>query len=253
MRSTRGIRRLGSGPEELAHHRFGYYPKVLTGYGYIFLYVSRFAWASNEPSRYVVATIDSMSISEHATTREDLQDLAATLHQRDAMEPAELPELPRRRGRRPAADPIAHELNAAEEQQQEQIRIVGRAHMLRRSVRQYWNPLPCHYCGAIDLLYAHPPKQTRCCNNGKAAAYDFECKVLAPLQPLPPFLLDVVKSESVSDADRDPTQSTLRLNLRHPCHWPTLLKRPIALLLPRPLLNLVEAVDAMRPRRRLLP
>ena len=204
-RGHRRGRAIGQGPEERCLARHGYYPKVLNAYGYIFMYRDRILWAGNQPSRYVVESIDGTSVGQLATHADDLHILCDSLHMSNIVV-SEIPvgSLTRRRGRPSRPDRVALELNAAEARHEDRLLLAVNADGFR-SVRQYWNIVGCEYCGAIDLLYFRKPKDSRCCNNGKAAAYSNTVNSVAmePLEPLPPFLLSVLRENNVAGLERD--------------------------------------------------
>jgi hypothetical protein len=135
------------------------------------MYRDRILWARNEPSRIVVELIDGRGVNTMAATSEDLQILSESLYQFE-ITVGELPDgaFRRRKGRPQLPDPIAAELNADEAHHEDLLVLAVHADEFR-TVRQFWNSVPCEFCGAIDLLYFRKPKDTCCCNNGKAAAY----------------------------------------------------------------------------------
>jgi hypothetical protein len=124
------------------------------------MYRDRLTWASNEPSSIVVETINGRGVNELAADNDDLHILCDSLYEFEIVV-SELPELRRRRGRPPRPDPFAAGLDAEEGHYEDLLLQPVNAHGFR-SVRQFWNPVPCEFCGAIDLLYFKRPAESRC-------------------------------------------------------------------------------------------
>ena len=179
----------------------GFYVNQLKKDGPVYVYYSRVEYETNFPSERVLNYINN----ERCDDFKDDYDNVIALLLLDGIQKARttihvVPPTPnytgkQRRGTKRKKTPTTIDENGSDhdtDSSDEEEIVRGKT-----EVRQYWDPVPCGFCGAIHLLcaFTNTAKQRRtlCCKNGKYAAYSplKSTEDLPALQMLPMDLLEI--------------------------------------------------------------
>ena len=133
----------GAHTAEMCYQRHKFAPRIIGGYGYIFIYYSRETWAANGPSRWVIERMNGQTLSEITAGQSiSLQDMADTLYQVNIQNIVigELQDLQRTRGRPRALLALADRLGAVDPDNNDILQLAERVDANGyRQIAQHWN------------------------------------------------------------------------------------------------------------------